>query len=81
VNVSAPQPARIKDFCATLGGALGRPSWAPVPGFVLRIGLGELAGMVLGGQRAVPSALLAAGYRFKHPELREALLDALHESP
>jgi uncharacterized protein (TIGR01777 family) len=81
VNVSAPQPARFKDFCAALGGALGRPSWAPVPGFVLRIALGELAGMVLGGQRAVPAALLAAGYRFKHPELREALLDALHESP
>jgi uncharacterized protein (TIGR01777 family) len=81
VNVSAPEPARIREFCSALGSALARPSWAPVPGFVLRIVLGELAGMVLGGQRAVPAALLAAGYRFKHPGLREALRDALYETP
>jgi NAD dependent epimerase/dehydratase family enzyme len=50
-----------------------------VPGFVLRIVLGELAGMVLGGQKTVPSLLQASGYRFRHPELNEALVDALRE--
>lgn len=78
VNAVAPDPVRMKDFCAALGAALGRPSWAPVPGFVVRIVAGEVASMVLGGQRAVPAALLAAGYRFRHPALAEALVDALH---
>jgi uncharacterized protein (TIGR01777 family) len=80
VNAVAPNTVRMKEFCSALGGALGRPSWAPVPGFAVRLLLGELAGMVLGGQKAVPSVLLRSGYRFRHPELREALVDALHEN-
>lgn len=78
VNVVAPQQARMREFCAALGAALGRPSWAPVPGFVVRLLLGELADMVLGGQKVVPSALLKAGYGFRYPELPNALDDALN---
>lgn len=77
VNASAPEPVRMREFCAALGGALGRPSWAPVPGFVVRIAVGELAEMVLGGQKAVPAAALASGYRFTRPDLGNALADAL----
>lgn len=73
VNLTAPDPLRMKDFCATLGRALGRPSWAPVPGFMLRLLMGEAAGMLLGGQRALPKKLLAAGFRFRHPDADSAL--------
>lgn len=77
VNVVAPERVRMREFSSALGAAMGRPSWAPVPGFAVRLILGELAGMVLGGQNVVPSALRKAGYRFRHPGLRDALADAL----
>lgn len=76
-NVVAPQAARNADFSRALGRALHRPSWLPAPAFALRLALGELGEMLLGGQRAVPRALQAAGYAFKHPELDEALRSAL----
>lgn len=80
VNVAAPEPATMKEFCAAFGRALGRPSWAPVPAFVLRLMLGEMAGMLLTGQRAVPARLAAAGYRFRHPALAGAL-EAVFREP
>ena len=74
-----PLPERVTGsgliwtLSAALGRALGRPSWAPAPGFALKIVLGEMADMLLGGQKAVPAKLLAAGYRFKYPGADEAL--------
>lgn len=75
VNATAPEPVRMKEFCATLGKALGRPSWAPVPEFVLRLAFGEMADVLLTGQRAVPAEAERRGYRFRYPALREALED------
>ena len=56
-----------------LGHALGRPALVPTPAVALRLALGEMATLVLDGQRAVPRAALAAGYRFRHPDLDGAL--------
>ncbi|MBI3586747.1 MAG: TIGR01777 family protein [Ignavibacteriales bacterium] len=78
VNLAAPESVTMRQFCSALGKAMRRPSWAPVPGFVLRIALGEMAGpLLLSGQRAVPKKLLAAGYAFRFPELNTALRDVL----
>jgi uncharacterized protein (TIGR01777 family) len=73
VNATAPNPVTMKEFCRTLGQVMGRPSWAPVPGFALRLMLGEMAEMLLTGQRAVPAAAEKFGYRFRYPNLQEAL--------
>ncbi len=73
VNITAPNPVMIKEFCAELGKVLHRPSWAPVPAFALKIILGEMSEMLLGGQKAVPQKLTVAGYRFKYPNLQNAL--------
>lgn len=73
VNAAAPNPATMKDFCSALGKALRRPSWAPVPSFVLRALLGEMSSIVLTGQRVVPKKLLQSGYAFRYPELDLAL--------
>lgn len=75
VNLCAPAPERMAAFCAQLGQALRRPSWAPVPAFALKLLLGEMAGLVLGGQRAVPAKLTSAGFSFRFPLLGEALAD------
>lgn len=76
-NACAPNPVRMKDFCASLGKVLDRPSWASVPGFVLYLLLGEMASMLLGGQRAVPKKILKAGFHFRYPVLESALLSTL----
>lgn len=73
VNATAPNPARNKEFSQTLGKMLHRPSWLPVPGFALKLALGEMADMLLTGQRVVPSAAEKLGFQFRFPNLSEAL--------
>jgi len=77
VNVTAPDPVTMKQFCHTLGKAINRPSWAPVPSFVLRLMLGEMSEMILTGQRVVPSALTREGFTFRFPKLETALRDSV----
>ena len=78
VTVAAPHCVTQGEFAAELGRALHRPSWMPVPAPVLRIALGEMASLVLTGQRVVPQVLVRAGYQFRFPELAPALADVLH---
>jgi NAD dependent epimerase/dehydratase family enzyme len=66
---------RNREFAKTLGSVLRRPAVVPVPAFVLRVGLGELSLLLLGGQRAVPARLQAAGFTFQFTDLRAALDD------
>ena len=73
VNLVAPETVDMRSFCAALGRALSRPSWLPVPAMALRAALGEMADMILTGQRVVPAKLLALGYQFRYPALAPAL--------
>ena len=77
VNVTAPEPSRFRDFSAALGRRLHRPSWLPVPAFALRLVMGQMAEVVVTGQRALPAALLADGYRFRYSRIDEALAAAV----
>jgi uncharacterized protein (TIGR01777 family) len=76
-NLTAPNPLRNRDFSRALGRALKRPALAPAPSFALRAVLGEMADMLLEGQRAVPQRLLETGYVFRYPEALPALRDLL----
>jgi len=77
-NLSAPDPLTSRDFGRALGRVLMRPSFAPAPGFALRLLLGEMADALLHGQRAVPRRLLDLGYVFRYREAVEALRNLLH---
>ena len=77
VNATAPEPATNKDFSHALGRAIHRPALAPVPGLAVKALYGDMAEMVTAGQRAVPQRALDLGYRFRHPDLDEALRSAL----
>lgn len=79
-NACAPQPVRNKAFAQALGRVLHRPAFLPLPGLLLRVGLGELSVLLLGGQRAVPRRLLEAGFRFSFADLDSALDDLLGPS-
>jgi uncharacterized protein len=77
VNATAPNPVTNAEFSKALGRALHRPAILPVPGSSLRALYGEMATIVTTGQRAVPRKALAYGYEFAHPDLDEALDNAL----
>jgi len=74
-NACAPEPVRNREFARRLGRALHRPAFMPVPGLILRVALGDMADLLLGGQRARPVRLLAAGYTFRFNDLQSALDD------
>lgn len=76
-NACAPNPVRNAEFARTLGRVLHRPALLPAPACVLRLALGEMAGLLLGGQHLQPRRTLEAGYRFRFPELEAALTDLL----
>lgn len=77
VNGTAPSPATNAVFTKALGRALSRPAFLPAPAFGLRFAFGEMATILLEGQRVAPKKLLSTGYRFRFPELNGALQDVL----
>ena len=77
INGAAPAPATNKEFSKALGRALHRPAFAPVPSVAIRALYGEMAQIVVNGQRAVPQRAQALGFSFAHSELDEALRSAL----
>jgi len=73
-NSVAPQPLPMKDLMKEI--LLARKSKAvllPVPPFTIRLALGEMSAMLLGSHRCSAEKILAAGYRFKYGEIKEAL--------
>ncbi len=73
INGTAPEPLTNRDFSATLGKVMGVPSWLPVPGFGLKILLGELADNLVHGQRVLPNKAQELGYEFRYPTAQQAL--------
>ncbi|MNJ79830.1 Epimerase family protein [compost metagenome] len=66
---------RNREFAKTLGTVLHRPAFMPMPAFALKIALGELSLLLLGGQRATPVRSLQAGFTFQFTDLRAAMDD------
>jgi hypothetical protein len=78
INGTAPEPVTNAQFAKALGRALRRPSWIPVPGFALRLLVGEIAGAALiNGQRVVPKRTLSLGFTFACPTIDAALAEAV----
>jgi uncharacterized protein (TIGR01777 family) len=78
VNLTSPSPATNAQFTKALGKTLRRPTILPVPAIGAKLVFGEMAEeALLGGQRALPSRLLADGFAFGYPELSEALSHVL----
>ena len=76
-NLVAPNPATNGQVSRALGRVLGRPAFMPIPGFVLRLMFGEMATLLLDGQRAVPRRLLDLGFQFRYLIVEAALKDVL----
>jgi uncharacterized protein (TIGR01777 family) len=76
-NLTSPNPVTEEVFGKTIGKVIHRPHYLPVPGFIMNLALGEVAMMVLEGQRVLPKKLLELGFEFKFPDLNTALKDLL----
>lgn len=76
-NACAPDLVSNADFARTLAATLRRPMFLSVPAWVLRMALGEMSVLLLGSQRVQPRRALEAGYRFRFPNLEEALAGLL----
>lgn len=78
VNVVAPNPVSQREFAATLGHVLRRPSFMPLPAFAARLVLGQMADdLLLPDQNVRPARLLESGYPFAFIDLETALRSML----
>ncbi|MBN2246096.1 MAG: TIGR01777 family oxidoreductase [Candidatus Aminicenantes bacterium] len=74
VNCTSPQPVTNRELMKGLGKALKRPVFLPpIPGFLLKLVLGEFGNTLLKGQRVYPAKLTSSGFAFKYPTLESAL--------
>ena len=76
-NGTAPNALTMKEFAATLGKVLKRPAFFAAPAPAIKLALGEVASVLLTGQRAVPKRALEHGFEFRFPEAEGALRDLL----
>ncbi len=79
-NLTAPGVLTNAEFSRVVGRVLGRPAGVPTPALALRAAFGEMATVLLDGQRAVPQRLRAAGYAFRYPDAEAALRSLLKEA-
>ena len=76
-NLTAPNPVTNERLTKALGKTLNRPTFATMPAFALKIIVGEMATMLLTGQRVFPKKLVKSGFIFKYSTIDEALEDLL----
>lgn len=74
VNAVSPQPMTNYDFTKCVGSVLHRPTIFPLPAFMARLVLGEMADdLLLASTRVMPDQLLAHGFQFEQPDLQSCL--------
>ena len=77
-NAVAPNPVTNKVLTKKVAEVIDKPIWLPhVPPFALKLLMGEMASMVLNGQRVSSDKILGEGYQFKFAHLEPALRDLL----
>ena len=77
VNLTAPNPLTNANFGKALGKVLRRPSLVPLPGFIMRLMFGEVATVVLDGQRVLPEKLQTLGFAFRFLTAEDAFQNLL----
>jgi uncharacterized protein len=78
VNASSPVPVTNKQFAKRLAKTLKRIAILPMPAFMLKLVAGDMAEMLITGQRVIPDKAVKAGFEFNFPELNSALEDILN---
>lgn len=79
-NGSAPHPVTNQQFSEALAKTLHRPALFRIPACVLKASMGEMAGLLLGGQRAIPKKAQATGFEFLYTDIQKALSNSITPS-
>lgn len=75
-NASAPENSDHSTFNRTLAKKLNKPFFLPnIPGFVMRLTLGEMSDLVLKGSRIDANKIEETGFTFQFPTLEKAFND------
>ncbi len=74
-NAVAPAPLSQREFARVAASVLRRPVWCHVPAAPVRWALGEMAELLLDGQRVMPARLQQDGFDFRFPTAEQALRD------
>ncbi len=78
-NGVAPNPRTNKEFTKEVASVLKKPLWLPnVPKFALRLIVGEMADILVGGNKVSSKKVEDAGFNFQFATLDHALQDLLH---
>ena len=76
VNMTAPNPVTHRSFSDEVRNATSALVGMGIPGWVMRLMVGEMADeLLLTGQRVMPTKLLSTGYEFRFGDLRDAIAD------
>ncbi|MEW6184905.1 MAG: TIGR01777 family oxidoreductase [Thermodesulfobacteriota bacterium] len=78
VNCTSPHPVLNRELSKILAAVLKKPAFLPpVPGFMLKLIMGEFGNVLLKGQRVLPHRLLSLGFSFQFPQMKDALIQLL----
>lgn len=72
-NATAPHPIKNAEFARALARVLHRPAPLPVPAALLKLMLGEMASVLITGQRVVPERTENEGFHFDYETIEKAL--------
>ena len=76
-NGVAPNPVTNREFTESLARHLNRPAWFCAPAFLLKLAMGEMGELLLGGQFAQPKRFVEAGFEFRYPTLNDAFTEII----
>ena len=80
-NAVSPHPVTNEKLTRTAAKILKKPIWLPhVPGFILKLILGEMSDLVLKGSKVSPDKMLQTGFEFQYTGLEKALQDLLRST-
>ena len=78
INGVSSNPVTNKELTKSIAHHLKKPLILPnVPKFALKILVGEMADMLIGGNKVSSKKIEELGYSFQYPKLDEALADLL----
>lgn len=77
-NACSPEPVRNQEFTKILSRIVNKPAFIPVPAWLLQLSLGELSGLMLDSQRAIPERALSYGFSFDFSKLDDALSNLIN---
>lgn len=72
-NFTSTTPVSNRQFTKQLGDWLNRPTLMTLPEWLLKLMFGEMATLLIDGQKVLPTALLDLGFEFKHQTIQQAL--------